>query len=495
MTEETNGSLEAWFDRFRRQTVGFDATFTTPYGEQKLVYADWIASGRLYAPIEKRISDIMGPMVGNTHTETSVTGTSMTLAYHEARRIIKEHVNAGPGDVIIASGSGMTGVINKLLRIMGLRVPEKALGWVTVPPADRPVVFVTHMEHHSNQTSWLESIAEVVVLDPGYDGRCVSEHLEERIVDFQGRPLIGSFTACSNVTGLRTPYHMLARIMHEHGGLAFVDFAANAPYEDMDMHPEDELERLDAIFFSPHKFLGGPGSAGVMVFNSALDTNRVPDNPGGGTVDWTNPWGEHRYVENIENREDGGTPPFLQTIKAALAIRLKEEMGTDNIMAREKELLGTAFPRLRAVNGLHILADEHEDRLGVVSFYVDGLHFNLMVKLLNDRYGVQVRGGCSCAGTYGHYLLHVDPEQSHEITDRIDRGDLSLKPGWVRMSLHPTMTGAELDHSLCAIEEIVRHHEAWGSDYTYDPHTNEFTHVSGDDGTLRRVHAWFDLSA
>ncbi len=495
MTEETNGSLEAWFDRFRRQTVGFDATFTTPYGKQKLVYADWIASGRLYAPIEKRISDIMGPMVGNTHTETSVTGTSMTLAYHEARRIIKEHVNAGPGDVIIASGSGMTGVINKLLRIMGLRVPEKALGWLSVPPEDRPVVFVTHMEHHSNQTSWLESVAEVIVLDPGYDGRCVSEHLEERIADFQGRPLIGSFTACSNVTGLHTPYHTLARIMHEHGGLAFVDFAANAPYEDMDMHPENDLERLDAIFFSPHKFLGGPGSAGVMVFNSALDTNLVPDHPGGGTVDWTNPWGEHRYVENIENREDGGTPPFLQTIKAALAIRLKEEMGTGRIVAREKELLGTAFGRLREVDGLHILADEHEDRLGVVSFYVDDLHYNLMVKLLNDRFGVQVRGGCSCAGTYGHYLLHMDPAQSHEITDRIDRGDLSLKPGWVRMSLHPTMTNAELDHTLGAIEAVARHHEAWGRDYTYNPHTNEFTLVSGDDGTLERVHAWFELSA
>ena len=491
----TNGSLENYFDRFRRQTVGHDAVFTTPFGEQRLVYADWIASGRLYAPIERRISEIMGPMVGNTHTETSVTGTSMTLAYHEARRIIKEHVNAGPGDVIIAAGSGMTGVINKLLRIMGLRIPEKALGWVSVPREERPVVFVTHMEHHSNQTSWLESIAEVVVLNPGYDGRCVTEHLGERISDFQGRPLIGSFTACSNVTGLHTPYQALARIMHEHGGLAFVDFAANAPYEDMDMHPENDLERLDAIFFSPHKFLGGPGSAGVMVFNSALDTNRVPDHPGGGTVDWTNPWGEHRYVENIENREDGGTPPFLQTIKAALAIRLKEDMGTRHIMAREKELLAMAFPRLRAVEGLHILADEHEDRLGIVSFYVDGLHYNLMVKLLNDRYGVQVRGGCSCAGTYGHYLLHVDPEQSHEITDRIDRGDLSLKPGWVRLSLHPTMTNAELDHTLTAIEEIAAHHEEWGRDYTYDPHTNEFTHTSGDDSTLSRIHSWFNLSA
>ena len=486
--------MEKWFDQFRRRTVGFDTTFTTPYGPRQLVYADWIASGRLYAPIEERISRSIGPMVGNTHTETNVTGTSMTLAYHEARRVIKQHVNAGPGDVIIAAGSGMTGVVNKLLRILGLRVPEKALGWVSIPPEECPVVFVTHMEHHSNQTPWLESIAEVVVLNPGYDGRCVTEHLEERIADFQGRPLIGSFTACSNVTGLHTPYYKLARIMHEHGGLAFVDFAANAPYEDIDMHPANEEERLDAIFFSPHKFLGGPGSAGIMLFNSALDKNRVPDHPGGGTVEWTNPWGEHRYVENIENREDGGTPPFLQTIRAALAVRLKEQMGTERMAAREKELLDTAFPRLRAVDGLHILAGEHADRLAVISFYVDGLHYNLMVKLLNDRYGVQVRGGCSCAGTYGHYLLHVDPAQSHEITDRIDRGDLSRKPGWVRLSLHPTMTNAELEHVLGAIEAIAAHHEQWARDYSYDPHTNEFTHVSGDDGTRARIHAWFDLT-
>ena len=486
--------LESWFEPFRRNTIGCDTTFTTPYGEQQLVYADWIASGRLYRPIEERICNIMGPFVGNTHTETSVTGTSMTVAYHEARRVIKEHVGAGPDDVIIAAGSGMTGVINKLLRIMGLRVPEKVNDCVSVPVERRPVVFLTHMEHHSNQTSWLESLVDVVVLDPDHDGRCASEHLEQIIGDYAGRPLIGSFTACSNVTGVHTPYYKLARIMHEHGGLAFVDFAANAPYESIDMHPEDPLEKLDAIFFSPHKFLGGPGSAGIMVFDRHLDTNQVPDHPGGGTVDWTNPWGGHKFVTNIEDREDGGTPPFLQTIRAALAIRLKEEMDPQKIMSREQELLAMAFPRLRAIDGLHILADGIEERLGVISFYIDDVHYNLLVKLLNDRFGVQVRGGCSCAGTYGHFLLHVDRDYSQTITDKINTGDLSLKPGWVRLSLHPTMTNAELEHTLSAIEQIATNVDAWKKEYTYDPTTNEFTHVSGGGSTHERVRAWFDLS-
>jgi selenocysteine lyase/cysteine desulfurase len=371
-----------------------------------------------------------GPFVGNTHTETSVTGTSMTYAYHRAREIIKRHVNAGPGDAIIACGSGMTGVVNKLQRILGLRAPERLLPYVHVPEHQRPVVLITHMEHHSNQTSWIETIADVEWVAPDPDGLCCLKNLRALLEKYKHRPFkIGSFTACSNVTGIGTPYHEMARLVHEYGGLCFIDFAASAPYAEIDMHPADPMERLDAIFFSPHKFLGGPGSAGVMVFDAKLDSNAVPDHPGGGTVDWTNPWGEHRFIDNLEDREDGGTPAFLQTIRAALAIQLKEQMGVDKMLAREEELLHLAFPRLRKMPGLHLLADAVEERLGVLSFYVEGVHYNLIVKLLNDRYGIQVRGGCSCAGTYGHYLLHVDQDYSRKITRQIDQGDLSNKPG------------------------------------------------------------------
>jgi len=429
------------------------------------------------------MANVFGPFVGNTHSEASITGRSMTHAYREARRVIKEHVHATDDDVIVTAGSGMTRVVNKLQRILGLRVPERVQGLLSVPERDRPVVFVTHMEHHSNHTSWLETMADVVVMPPGREGLVDPQHLKELLEEYEARPLkVGAFTACSNVTGIGTPYYDLASIMHRHGGICFVDFAASAPYSEIDMHPADPIGKLDAVYFSPHKFLGGPGSAGVLVFDGRLYHNAVPDIAGGGTVDWTNPWGEHRFVRNIEVREDGGTPAFLQTIRAALAIRLKEQMGVERILAREHELLNRTFAKLREIPGLVILADHSEDRLGVVSFYVDNVHYNLIVQLLNDRFGVQVRGGCSCAGTYGHYLLHVDWEKSHMITEKIDAGDLSAKPGWVRFSIHPTMTTEELDYSIDAIRKIVENADEWKRDYRYDGHTNEFVHISAGNG-------------
>ena len=264
--------------------------------------------------------------------------------------------------------------------------------------------------------------------------------------------------------------------MHKNGGVCFVDFACSAPYVDINMHPEDEDEQLDAIFFSPHKFLGGPGTSGVLVFNKKLYKNMIPDCPGGGTVSWTNPWGEHKYIDNIEDREDGGTPGFLQTIKTALSIKLKEQMGVKNMLDREHELVDIIFKHLVNVEDINILAAQHKDRLGVISFYIDDLHFNLGVKLLNDRFGIQTRGGCSCAGTYGHFLLHVDQETSNELTNEISIGDLVRKPGWIRMSIHPTTTNAEIEFVCDSIIEFAKNHEEWAKDYEYYKCNNEFIH-------------------
>ncbi|HPV57439.1 MAG TPA: aminotransferase class V-fold PLP-dependent enzyme, partial [Tenuifilaceae bacterium] len=274
-------NLEKYFEKFRNNIVGIDATYKTVYGEQKLIYADWIASGRLYRPIEDKMLDVFGPMVANTHTESSHTGKFMTDAYHFALKEIKRHVNAGKEDVIVTSGFGMTSSINKFQRILGF----KNSSFVFENPKERPVVFVTHMEHHSNQTSWYETIAEVVVVEPDNRLTVSPDELRKVVKKYADRPMkIGSFTACSNVTGIKTPYHELAKVMHEEGGLCFVDFAASAPYVEMNMHPADPMMKLDAIFFSPHKFLGGPGASGVLIFNSQLYKNRVPDHPGGGTV-------------------------------------------------------------------------------------------------------------------------------------------------------------------------------------------------------------------
>ncbi len=486
--------MEAYFRKFRENIIGIDQDFDSPYGKKTILYGDWIASGRLYRPIEEILANQIGPFVGNTHTEASETGTLMTKAYHFAQKIIKEHVHAGPNDVIINAGSGMTTVINKLQRILGIRSMAKFFKQESVAREDRPVVFITHMEHHSNHTSWLETIADVVQLTPDKDLLVDPEQLRLELNKYQDRKMkIGSFTACSNVTGIATPYHEMAKIMHENGGLCFVDFAASAPYASIDMHPDDPFQALDAIFFSPHKFLGGPGSSGVMVFNASIYTCKVPDNPGGGTVDWTNPWGEFKYVDDIEAREDGGTPAFLQTIKAALSIRLKEQMGVKKMRIREEELLKIIFEELPKIPQLHILADNIRERLGILSFYLEEVHFNLVVKLLNDRFGIQVRGGCACAGTYGHFLLHVSHDQSKQITDLINFGDLSQKPGWIRLSLHPTMTNEEVHTILDAIRQVQENHEVWGRDYIYNNKTNEFSHFSELTDKTEIVKPWFKM--
>jgi selenocysteine lyase/cysteine desulfurase len=485
--------LEQYFTKFRNNIIGIGQEFTSPYGIKEIVYTDWTASGRLYRPIEEKITNDFGPFVANTHTETTVSGTAMTNAYHEARHIIKKHVNAGADDVLITDGTGMTGVINKFQRILGLKVPENLKAHTIVPQEKKPVVFVSHMEHHSNQTSWLETIANVVLIPACPQGLICLDSFKALLEQYKDVTLkIASITACSNVTGIKTPYYEVAKLIHEYHGVCFVDFACSAPYVTIDMHPADEEAYLDAIFFSPHKFLGGPGTSGVLVFNKKLYKNMVPDHPGGGTVSWTNPWGDHKYLENIEEREDGGTPGFLQVIKTALAVRLKEQMGVDNILNREKEIIEYIFATLGNVPDLNILAPQHHNRLGVISFYINNLHYNLGVKLLNDRFGIQTRGGCSCAGTYGHYLLHVDQEQSNYLTDKITAGDLMQKPGWIRMSIHPTTTNAEIQYVCESIKAMAENHVAWAADYNYNKKNNEFTHVLATNDAID-VKGWFTL--
>lgn len=480
-------NLEKYFKKFRKNTIGHDACFYSPYGKQEIAYGDWIASGRLYAPIEKKIVKEFGPYVANTHTETNETGTLMTQSYHRAQELIKKHVNAGPDDVIIHAGFGMTAVINKLQRILGLKGCGIIGKHVCQKEREKPVVFLTHMEHHSNQTSWYETNVDVVVIPPGKDLSINLDELRNLLEKYKDRKMkIGSFTACSNVTGIITPFHKMAKLMHEFGGVCFIDFAASAPYVDINMHPSDESEKLDGIFFSPHKFLGGPGSSGVMIFDSKLYNCEVPDNPGGGTVDWTNPWGKYKYVDSIEVREDGGTPGFLQSIRIALAIEVKNQMGTKNIAKREEELLDLVFDRLKAVKDVHVLADKVKNRLGILSFYVEYIHYNLLVKLLNDRFGIQVRGGCACAGTYGHYLLEVSEMQSQAITDEITSGDLTHKPGWVRWSLHPTTTNKEALLFIDGLEQIVENFEEWKKDYSYNRKTNEFFY-SGEKKVKKKI--------
>jgi selenocysteine lyase/cysteine desulfurase len=484
--------MEHLFATYRDNVVGRQQRFVSPYGEKRILYADWTASGRAYRPIEDCIQREMLPFVGNTHTGTTITGTYMSRAYEEAKAIIKRHVGATDEDALIFCGSGMTAAVNKLQRLLGLRAPAGMMAPFTpVAEVQRPVVFVTHMEHHSNHTSWLETIALVEVIGCDADGRIDLDCFREQLKRHRHRPYkIAAVTACSNVTGIQTPYKDIARLIHEQGGFCFVDFACSAPYIAIDMAAAD----LDAIYFSAHKFLGGPGTPGVLVFHKRIYHNPVPDHPGGGTVAYTNPWGERMYVDPIEQREDGGTPPFLQGIKAAMCIRLKEDMGVDNMLLREQEMCRLIFTRFARIRNVTVLEGAIRDRLGVFSFIVEGAHYSLIVQLLNDRFGIQTRGGCSCAGTYGHKLLHVDKTRSRDIWSAIRSGNLLAKPGWIRLSIHPVMTDAEVMFIMDAIEQTAANFRKWQSDYSYDPAHNEFVFNGVSPNGPDRVAGWFTAS-
>ncbi len=485
-------SLEQYFSQFRKNIVGVNQTFVSPFGEKEIIYTDWTASGRLYRPIEEKILNDFGPFVANTHTETSTTGAVMTLAYHEARKIIKQHVNASENDILITEGSGMTGVVNKFQRILGLKLSENLKEFTEVPEDLKPVVFVSHMEHHSNQTSWLETIADVVVVPCNDAGLICLKSFEKEIQKYEHKKIkIASITAASNVTGIKTNYHEVAKLIHKYNGVCFVDFACSAPYVSIDMHPKEKDTYLDAIFFSPHKFLGGPGTSGVLIFNKKLYKNVTPDNPGGGTVLYTNPWGEHDYIDDIETREDGGTPAFLQTIRIALSIQLKEKMGTENIEKRENEVNKVIFKTLFSLDGVTVLADNIQERLSIFSFFFEKYHYNLVVKLLNDRFGIQTRGGCSCAGTYGHLLLHVDKKKSKDIEHQILEGCDIERPGWVRLSVHPTITDKEVTFICESLKEVSKNIEEWSKDYIYDAKKNDYIHKSKPTVESNLVKKWF----
>ncbi|MBN2892880.1 MAG: aminotransferase class V-fold PLP-dependent enzyme [Bacteroidales bacterium] len=494
--------LETYFSQFKKNIIGNDTEFETPFGKQKMLYADWIASGRLYKPIEEKMQKLFGPMIGNTHSEASETGVKMTKSYILAKKIIKQHVNASDEDIIITSGAGMTRVVNKLQRILGLKLPDSNTYFKRKTGIDfsktcdlgdnKPVVFVTHVEHHSNHFSWVETISDVVLLEPCEDLKVCTNSLEDAIVKYKNRKIkIGAFSGGSNVTGCIPPVHEYAKIMHKNGGLCFIDYAASAPYIDINMHPDDTEAYFDAIYFSPHKFLGGPGSAAVLIFNENLYKNKIPDNPGGGTVQWTNRWNECSYHNEPEMREDGGTPAFTQTIRTALSIKLKEKMGVANILKREEELLEIVFEELRKIDTFHILAENIRSRIGVVTFYSETVHHNLIVKILNDRYGIQTRGGCSCAGPYGHYLFNIDKKISKLFTNKIDAGDSSEKPGWVRLSLHPTMTNDELYFAINALKEIIDNAEEWKKDYYQDKSGEWF--LTDQNFDCDKLNSWFEF--
>jgi selenocysteine lyase/cysteine desulfurase len=484
----------ATLELVRSSVIGDDAVVDGPYGPRRVLYADYTASGRSLAFVEDAIRDLVLPRYANTHTETSGTGRQTTRLREDAREVVRAAVGADRDEhAVLFCGSGSTGAIDKLVHVLGLRVPaqlDERYGWSAgLPPEERPVVFVGPYEHHSNELAWRETVADVITIPEDCDGHVDLAALETALLATADRPLrLGSFSAASNVTGILTDVRAVSALLHRYGALALWDYAAAGPYVAIDVSPssrgpDGHRDHLDAVFLSPHKFVGGPGTPGVLVARRALFTNPVPAVPGGGTVSYVNAT-EHRYHADVEHREEGGTPDIVGAIRAGLVFKVKDAVGTDLIAAREAALTRYAIGAWEDEPTLDVLGSHTADRLSIVSFVVRHgpgryLHHDLVVALLNDLFGIQARGGCSCAGPYGHRLLGIDLERSHAFERVIATGCEGIKPGWVRINFSWAVTDAVAGFLVEAVRLVARHGWRLLDDYRFDAVTGRWTHRAG----------------
>jgi selenocysteine lyase/cysteine desulfurase len=494
-------------ETIRASVIGSDYAVPGPFGPRRVTYADYTASGRSLTFIEDYIRNVVLPLYANTHTESSGTGLQTTRFREDARRLIKEAVNAGDEHVVLFTGSGATGAVAHLIGALGLSIPsrlEDEYGLsAMIPDERRPVVFVGPFEHHSNELPWRESIADVVRIDEDEDGHIDLIQLADELQRYADRPLkIGSFSAASNVTGIISNTAAIATLLHENGALSFWDFAAAAPYVEIDMSPADDpLAYSDAMFLSPHKLIGGPGTPGLLVARRELFDNRVPVVPGGGTVMFVNPT-DHRYIADVEHREEGGTPNIVGSIRAGLAFQLKQQVGTDRIRSLEEDFIERAIASWSANPNIEILGNPNAERLSIVSFVVRHgeryLHHNFVVALLNDLFGIQSRGGCSCAGPYGHRLLGIDIDTSLEFEREIEKGCELIKPGWIRVSFNYFITEAVFQFIVDAVHAVANGGWRLLPSYRYDLDSGLWEHRDGrgdpplslneidyDDGAMR----------
>jgi selenocysteine lyase/cysteine desulfurase len=489
-------------ERVRQGIVGEGELMDGPFGPRRVTYADYTASGRSLDFIEDFIRDAVLPWYANTHSESSATGRQTGQLREDARRMIRDAVGGIENDLVIFCGSGSTAAISKMIGILELRIPaglDERYGLsALIPESRRPVVFVGPYEHHSNELPWRESIADIVPIGEDADGHIDVGELREQLSRYAGRPLlIGSFSAASNVTGILSDTSAVARLLHAHGALSFWDYAAAGPYLPIRMAESrpGAGDHKDAVFLSPHKFPGGPQTPGVLVVRRELVRNAVPTAPGGGTVSFVGPAG-HRYTGDPVAREEGGTPAIVESIRAGLVLGLKQAVGTDLIQAREEYLWQAVRRRWESNPQIEILGSHEARRLPIVSFCVRHaggryLHHNYVVALLNDLFGIQARGGCSCAGPYGHRLLGIRPDHSQALREEIIRGCDGLKPGWVRVSLNYFISAAAARFIVDAVDLVAAEGHRLLPEYRFDPYTGQWRHASAAQARLRLSELYY----
>lgn len=494
-------------DWLRNDIIGRNMIFETPYGKRPLVYADYTASGRGLNSIENYIQNIL-QYYANTHTEDDFTGKTMTHLLHEAEHIIKQAVNAGPKGKIIFTGSGTTGGIVKLQQILGVywppatrervnsfldscldRFPDRDscnLALRTYINKNKPIVFVGPYEHHSNEIMWRQTLCDIIEIPLNDREELDLLKLEEVVSnpEYAQRPKIGSFSAASNVSGILTNVYDVARILHKHRAIACFDFAACAPYVEINMN-KDKESYFDAIFFSPHKFLGGPGTSGVLIFNEDIYPQKLPPTvSAGGTVDYVSPSREE-FIKDIETREKAGTPGILQALRTALVFEIKQKVGYQTIDEIEEYYFHYFMEAFKGEKRIAFYGSLKAKKIPIIPFNIVHrdkiLHPKFVTRLMNDLFGIQTRAGCSCAGPYGHYLMKIQQQISDYYRCAITNlGYGGIKPGWVRLNLHYTLDEGEVDYLIEAVRFVIQNGYKFIPFYVFDITTGEWKHKDYD---------------